>query len=372
MLIRAILQNNKIIMQTYLVGGAVRDKLLNLKQKDKDFVVVGSNSQEMLDLGYQQVGKDFPVFLHPQTKQEYALARIERKNGVGYTGFEFDTKNVSLKEDLSRRDLTINSMAMSNDGELIDYFGGEEDLQNGLLKHTSSAFIEDPVRVLRIAKFRARFDEFGFKVAHSTFKLLKKMVKDGEVDNLVSERIFTELSEVLTYKKPSGFFKTLATCGAYEKIFGLKVSGETHSNNFEFLDNLDLNAEINTEINPEIKFAIWLQNYTQVEIKSLCKKIKAPKKYSEIAIFSKGFLDIAKHFNTLNSVEKLEFFSKTDSVRRVERFNKILQVFEFFNIDTKAIKNINSKLQNIDASKLDKKNIAQEIKNARLKICKIS
>jgi tRNA nucleotidyltransferase (CCA-adding enzyme) len=331
-------------------------------------VVVGSNSQEMLDLGYQQVGKDFPVFLHPQTKQEYALARIERKNGVGYTGFEFDTKNVSLKEDLSRRDLTINSMAFDENNNLIDYFGGEEDLQNGILKHTSSAFIEDPVRVLRIAKFRARFDEFGFKVAHSTFKLLKKMVKDGEVDNLVSERIFTELSEVLTYKKPSGFFKTLATCGAYEKIFGLKVSGETHTNNFEFLDNLDLNSEIT----PEIKFAIWLQNYTQIEIKSLCKKIKAPKKYSEIAIFSQGFFDIAKQFNTLNSVEKLEFFSKTDSVRRVERFNKILQVFEFFNIDTKAIKNINSKLQNIDASKLDKKNIAQEIKNARLKICKIS
>lgn len=351
-------------MKIYLVGGAVRDKLLGIDSKDKDFVVVGSSVKEMLDLDYQQVGKDFPVFLHPQTKDEYALARVERKVGKGYAGFEFDTKSVSLKDDLSRRDLTINSMAIDENGELIDYFGGAEDLQNGLLKHTSKAFIEDPVRVLRIAKFHARFKKYGFKVAHSTFALLKKMVASGEVDNLISERVFAELSEVLSYQAPSYFFQTLVSCGAYEKIFGLTHEhSKTHQNNFTFLDNL--------EILPEMKFAIWLQKYTTHEVKQVCKKLGVPKKYKELALLTNGFFDYVVDFNSSTAEQKLEFFSKTDSTRRFDRFNKLLSIFKTLRVDINAILHTNMLLKNIDVSKLDKNNIAQEIKIQRLKICKM-
>jgi tRNA nucleotidyltransferase (CCA-adding enzyme) len=353
-------------MQVYLVGGAVRDKLLGIKNTDKDYVVVGSTPQEMLSLGYKQVGKDFPVFLHPKTHEEYALARIERKQGQGYKGFEFETKNVSLKEDLSRRDLTINSMAMDENGELIDYFGGEEDLQMGLLRHTSKAFIEDPVRVLRIARFSAKFKPFGFKVAHSTFKLLKHMVENGEVDNLVSERVFTELNKALTYPTPSAFFKVLATCGAYEKIFKVTITknmDNTHHNAFAFLDNILTTAEV--------KFALWTTIHSLAEIKTLCQTLKTPKKYKKLATLSKQYMNIAQNFHTHTAEQKLEFFHHTDAIRQHKRFGQLLEVFKYFNINIKTIQNLHHKLQHIDTTTLDKQNIITEIKNLQLKICKM-
>ncbi|HCE35558.1 MAG TPA: polynucleotide adenylyltransferase, partial [Gammaproteobacteria bacterium] len=208
-------------MKKYLVGGAVRDRLLGISDNntEKDWVIVGSSPDEMLDLGYRQVGKEFPVFLHPGTQEEYALARLERKVGKGYKGFEFDTsKSVTLEQDLSRRDLTINAIA-EKDGELFDPFNGREDLNNGLLKHVSDAFSEDPVRVLRVARFAARFKVFGFKVAHSTHRLMKDMVTSGEVDALTPERVFKELEKALSYETPSAFFKVLSACGADARVF---------------------------------------------------------------------------------------------------------------------------------------------------------
>jgi len=207
-------------MKTYLVGGAVRDKLLGLEPKERDWVVVGSSPEEMLKLGYKPVGKDFPVFLHPETKEEYALARTERKTAPGYTGFNFHAAaDVTLEEDLLRRDLTINAIAMDDDGSLIDPFNGQDDLDAGLLKHVSNAFAEDPVRILRIARFAARFAKFGFKVAHGTNALMRKMAVGGEIDALVAERVWKELDKALHEDHPQAFFKVLRGCGALNKLF---------------------------------------------------------------------------------------------------------------------------------------------------------
>ncbi|MCK5359476.1 MAG: multifunctional CCA tRNA nucleotidyl transferase/2'3'-cyclic phosphodiesterase/2'nucleotidase/phosphatase, partial [Gammaproteobacteria bacterium] len=193
-------------MEIYLVGGAVRDKLLNIPARDHDWVVTGATPEQMVDLGYKPVGKDFPVFLHPQTKEEYALARTEKKSGRGYHGFTFHTSTeVTLEEDLARRDLTINAMAEDSKGQIIDPYGGRQDLQNRVLRHVSDAFTEDPVRLLRVARYAARYADFGFNIAAETQRLLKQIVISGEVDELVSERVWNEISSALDEDKPSVF-----------------------------------------------------------------------------------------------------------------------------------------------------------------------
>jgi tRNA nucleotidyltransferase (CCA-adding enzyme) len=207
-------------MQIYLVGGAVRDRLLGRPVAERDWVVVGATAQQMLDLGYRQVGRDFPVFLHPQTKEEYALARTERKSGPGYRGFEVHASpEITLEQDLARRDLTINAMAEAADGRLIDPFHGEQDLHQRLLRHVSPAFAEDPVRVLRIARFAARYADLGFRVADETFTLLVEMVRNGEVDALVPERVWQELTKALGEAQPQAFFQVLRECGALARVF---------------------------------------------------------------------------------------------------------------------------------------------------------
>ncbi|MCH8529507.1 MAG: multifunctional CCA addition/repair protein [Saccharospirillum sp.] len=206
-------------MQTYLVGGAVRDALLGLPVKDRDWVVVGATPEQMLDHGYTQVGADFPVFLHPNTKEEYALARTERKAGHGYTGFEVHfAPVVTLEDDLLRRDLTINAMAQAEDGTLIDPYQGQEDLEKRLLRHVSDAFQEDPLRVLRVARFAARFDALGFDVAEETLALMRAMVANGELNYLVPERIWQEMSRALLEPSPDIFFCVLRRCGALKVI----------------------------------------------------------------------------------------------------------------------------------------------------------
>ncbi|HET7844157.1 MAG TPA: multifunctional CCA addition/repair protein, partial [Xanthomonadales bacterium] len=202
-------------MQTYLVGGAVRDALLGRAGADRDHVVVGATPAEMLALGFRPVGKDFPVFLHPQTHEEYALARIERKTGPGYHGFAFHAApDVTLEDDLRRRDLTINAMAQDADGTIVDPFGGRADLDARLLRHVSDAFVEDPVRVLRVARFAARYASLGFTVAPETHALMRRMVDDGELAHLVPERVWQELSGALREPTPSAFLRTLVACGA--------------------------------------------------------------------------------------------------------------------------------------------------------------
>lgn len=208
-------------MKTYVVGGAVRDELLGLAVQDRDYVVVGASVQQMIDAGYKAVGADFPVFLHPQTHSEYALARTERKTAPGYKGFVFHTAtNVTLEQDLRRRDLTINAMARDQHTQaLIDPYGGEADLHHKQLRHVSEAFVEDPVRILRVSRFAARFASLGFKVADETMQLMRAMVDAGEVDHLVPERVWQELARGLMEATPSAMFEVLRECGALARIF---------------------------------------------------------------------------------------------------------------------------------------------------------
>ncbi|MCK5395268.1 MAG: multifunctional CCA addition/repair protein [Gammaproteobacteria bacterium] len=206
-------------MKIYLVGGAVRDEILGYPFKEKDWVVVGVTVDDMISAGYQQVGKDFPVFLHPETKEEHALARTERKTAAGYKGFEVHASpDVTLEEDLIRRDLTINAIAKDDNGEFIDPFNGIEDIKNKILRHVSDAFAEDPVRILRTARFMARYAHLGFSVADETMDLMKNMVIAGEVDALVPERVWQEMEKALSEKTPVRFIETLRECGALKRI----------------------------------------------------------------------------------------------------------------------------------------------------------
>ncbi|MGR8929713.1 MAG: multifunctional CCA addition/repair protein [Gammaproteobacteria bacterium] len=207
-------------MKIYLVGGAVRDRLLDYPVSERDWLVVGANADAMLARGYKPVGKDFPVFLHPKTHEEYALARTERKTAPGYRGFVVDANpEVTLEEDLLRRDLTINAMAINDDDTLIDPFGGRKDLQDRVLRHVSPAFCEDPVRILRVARFAARYAHLGFEVADETRELMRTMVAAGEVDYLVPERVWAELYKALAERTPAAFFETLKDCAALVAIF---------------------------------------------------------------------------------------------------------------------------------------------------------
>lgn len=223
-------------MQTYLVGGAVRDNLLGLTVKDRDWVVVGAKPHELTDQGYRQVGQDFPVFLHPETKEEYALARTERKTGHGYKGFDFDASaSVTLEEDLMRRDLTINAMAQDESGAIIDPYGGQRDLENRVLRHVSDAFIEDPLRVLRVARFAARFAHLGFQVAEETIQMMHSIATSGELEHLVPERVWQELELALISKSPAEFIRVLCDCAALpvilpevENLFGVPQPEKYH------------------------------------------------------------------------------------------------------------------------------------------------
>lgn len=207
-------------MQILLVGGAVRDHLLDFPVTERDWVVVGATPEQMLNKGFRAVGKDFPVFLHPETHDEYALARTEKKTAPGYKGFTVHAEpGVSLEDDLQRRDLTINAMAQLPDGQIIDPFGGQRDLKAKLLRHISMAFCEDPVRVLRVARFAARYGHLGFRVAPETVKLMQQMVLDSEVDHLVAERVWAETAKALSEQTPAAYFQTLKDCHALERIF---------------------------------------------------------------------------------------------------------------------------------------------------------
>ena len=203
----------------YLVGGAVRDRLLGLAVRERDYVVVGVTQKQMIEWRFEQVGSDFPVFLHPVSHEEYALARTEKKQGLGYKGFVFSTKDVSLEQDLLRRDLTINAIAEDKKGVLIDPYNGQSDIENQILRHVSDAFMEDPVRILRVARFAARFANLGFKVATETIDLMRQMVKNGEVSHLVPERVVAEMFKALDTDAPQVFFEVLRDCDALPAIF---------------------------------------------------------------------------------------------------------------------------------------------------------
>ena len=249
-------------MKIYLVGGAVRDSLLNLPVTEQDWVVVGCTPEQLLTQGYQQVGKDFPVFLHPVSHEEYALARTERKSGAGYTGFTcYAAPDVTLEEDLLRRDLTINAIARSADGELIDPYHGQQDLENKVLRHVSDAFGEDPLRVLRVARFAARFAHLGFSIAAETQSLMAAMAQSGELSALTPERVWKETEKALKTQSPQIYFQVLRDCGALvvlfpeiERLFGVPAPEKWH-------------PEIDTGIHTLMTLAIAAQLSPEVDIR---------------------------------------------------------------------------------------------------------
>ena len=348
-------------MEIYLVGGAVRDELLGISNNKsvKDYVVVGSSPQEMKSLGYRQVGKNFPVFIDPDSSDEYALARIESKVGVGYSGFEFDTsKSVTLEQDLYRRDLTINAIARNLEGELIDPYGGLDDIKTKTIRHVSDAFSEDPVRLLRVARFASRFDKLGFNIAPETRKLMKQMVISGEVDALVPERVFKELSLALCSAKPSIFVDVLIESGAYPRLFPMLTSTGSHISQLVDASVEDL----------DVKFALWLHEQKLEDISALCSHLKCPKDYQQIAELVAEWHFFSKRFLSHSAVEVLNFYLKTDSLRRQRRFEKILIAFKELGIDIKPISEILVALKTINVSKLDKALIVEQIAQKRLSV----
>lgn len=339
-------------MNIYLVGGAVRDKLLGLPQRERDWVVVGSTPEALLAEGFKPVGKDFPVFLHPKTQEEYALARTERKTGKGYYGFEcYASPDVTLEEDLSRRDLTINAMAATEQGEIIDPYNGQQDLKNKILRHVSPAFSEDPVRVLRVARFAARFQPLGFTVAPETLALMRTMVENGEVDALVAERVWQEMHRALTEVDPAQFFLVLRECGALkrlwpalDKLWGIPQP-EQHHPEIDTGDHVMMVLGIAAKMtnDPLTRFAALCHDLGKGEsppenwpshrghedrgvpiIEAFCKRYRAPKEYSDLAkLVSRFHLHCHRAFE-LKSTTLLKTLERLDAFRQPERFEKFL------------------------------------------------
>lgn len=347
-------------MKVYLVGGAVRDQLLGLPVKDRDWIVVGADPATLLSLGYLQVGKDFPVFLNPKTKEEYALARTERKSSTGYTGFICDfSPTITLEQDLIRRDLTINAMAQSEDGEIIDPYGGKQDLENRILRHISPAFSEDPLRVLRVARFAARYHSLGFKIASETLALMAELALSGELQHLTAERIWLETEKALNEKNPEIYFETLHKTGALSVLFseidalyGVPNPVKHHPEVDSFIHTmLVLKQAVNlTENNPilnksAVRFAaichdlgkaLTPQNilphhygHEQAGIKptrTLCKRLKVPSYFQELAELTCEFhTHIHKAFE-LRAETVITLFNRFDVWRKPQRFQEFLQV----------------------------------------------
>ncbi len=301
-------------MKTYIVGGAVRDALLGIAVQDRDWVVVGATPDDMLAKGYRPVGKDFPVFLHPETHEEYALARTERKTAPGYRGFVFHTSpDVTLEEDLVRRDLTINAIARAGDGSLVDPFGGQRDLQARVFRHVSDAFLEDPVRILRLARFAARFPEFT--VAPETNALMRKMVEQGEVDALVPERVWQEIARGLMETRPSRMLDTLRDCGALGRL----------------MPELDPGAPVLAVIDDAarqglalcVRFAVlMLQIGALAPIEAVCKRLKVPNDCRELAVLSTRERGALNDAAALSAEQLVRLFERSDAFRKPQRFGR--------------------------------------------------
>lgn len=343
-------------MDVYLVGGAVRDALLGLPVKERDWVVVGSSVAELLALGYRQVGRDFPVFLHPDTQEEYALARTERKVAPGYTGFTFDTsESVTLEKDLSRRDLTINAIAEDLDGRIVDPHGGRADLAAGLLRHVSDAFREDPLRVLRTARFAARFAPRGFTVHDDTLALMAEIAAAGELEALQPERVWTETVKALETPRPDVYFEVLRDCGALavvfpevDALFGVPQPPRWHpeiDTGVHTLMALRLSAELSADA--EVRFAvlthdlgkgttpkeIWPSHHGHGErsvalLGSLAERIPVPRRYLDLAVHVARHHGRTHRAHALDAAKVFELISVVDGLRQPDRFEQFLVACE--------------------------------------------
>ncbi len=339
-------------MKVYLVGGAVRDQLLKIQVKDKDWVVVGSSVKQMLDAGYQQVGQDFPVFLHPKSKQEYALARTEKKQGAGYTGFVCQAdETVSLEDDLMRRDLTINAIAQDENGNLIDPYNGQKDIQNKILRHVSPAFIEDPLRVLRVARFAARFAHLGFQVATETLELMREIAASGELEHLTPERIWLETEKALLTHDPQVYFKILKETHALQaflpeldSLWGVpnppkwhpEIDSGVHTlmvlkRAAQLSDNVSIRFsalchDFGKAVTPKEK---WPSHHGHCEagipiIKNVCQRLRVPNIHKELAIMVSAFHSRLHKLDNLDATSIVSLLDKMDVWRKPERLDDFL------------------------------------------------
>jgi len=309
-------------MRTYAVGGSVRDELLGLPVQDRDWVVVGATPEEMARLGFRPVGADFPVFLHPQTHEEYALARTERKTGPGYRGFSFHASpEVTLEEDLRRRDLTVNAMARAEDGTLVDPYGGKADLERGILRHVSEAFAEDPVRILRVARFAARF---GFAVAPETMALMRRMVESGEADHLVPERVWQELARGLAEPRPARFVEVLEESGALARVLPEIASLSQDGHAGLVRARLEAAAAFATPV----RFAALTLGLPPEAVRRLCERVNAPGECRDLAELAARERAATEGAGALAPEGILALLERTDAFRRPERLERLLQVCE--------------------------------------------
>ncbi|MFT6925408.1 MAG: tRNA nucleotidyltransferase (CCA-adding enzyme) [Psychromonas sp.] len=340
-------------MQIFLVGGAVRDQLLQLKVKDRDYVVIAGNPEKLLKLGFQQVGKDFPVFIHPQTGDEYALARTERKKGAGHNGFEcYAGQDVTLEEDLKRRDLTINAIAQSPQGELIDPYHGLQDIHSKTLRHVSPAFSEDPLRVLRVARFAARFYDLGFKIAPETLKLMRTLSASGELNELTAERVWQETAKALQTDNPQIYFQVLRDCGALailfpeiEALFGIPAPKKWHpeiDTGIHTLMVVQQSVKLSDEI--ALRFAclvhdlgkaltpkaLWPSHKGHGKlglalINNLCLRLKIPNECRDLACLVSEHHTLIHNGLELKASTLVTLMDQNDAWRKPQRFWQMLQ-----------------------------------------------
>ena len=345
------------VMKTYLVGGAVRDKRLGRAVVDRDHVVVGATPEAMLEAGFRPVGKDFPVFLHPRSHEEYALARTERKNGRGYHGFSvIADPSVTLEDDLARRDLTINAMAEDADGRLVDPHGGARDLEARVLRHVSPAFVEDPVRVLRVARFLARYAPLGFTIAAETLALMRSMVDDGEVDHLVAERVWAETRKALAEPRPSAFLQALRACGALRVLFPEVDALYGVEQRAEFHPEVDTGVHIEMVVDMAARLApgddligwcalvhdlgkaltprnelprhVMHEERGIVPVRAISQRLRVPAEHATLAELCCRLHLLAHRADELKSSTTLELFEKLDAFRKPQRVGQFLLVCE--------------------------------------------
>jgi tRNA nucleotidyltransferase (CCA-adding enzyme) len=343
-------------MQVYLVGGAVRDELLNRPVAERDWVVVGATPDQLTALGYRQVGRDFPVFLHPETHEEYALARTERKSAPGYRGFAVEfSPDVTLEQDLARRDLTINAIARAADGALIDPFGGRGDLEQRLLRHVSDAFVEDPVRVLRLARFAARYAPLGFHVADDTLALARGMAASGELDALVAERVWQETEKALGETEPAVFFEVLRASNALvktfpeiERLYGVPQPERWHPEIDTGVHSLmALTAAAGLSEDKVVRFAALVHDLGKAEtprerwpshagheersvrlVEELCARLKVPNEYRDVAVLAARHHGVIHQAADLRPATVVDLLDGADAVRRPARFEQLLLACE--------------------------------------------
>jgi len=338
-------------VKSYLVGGAVRDTLLGLPVKDRDWVVVGATPQEMLDAGYQQVGRDFPVFLHPQSREEYALARTERKSGSGYTGFTcYAAPDVTLEQDLLRRDLTVNALAQDENGTIIDPFNGQQDLRQRILRHVSPAFNEDPLRVLRVARFAARYAHLSFRIADETMTLMRDMTEAGELAHLTPERVWKETESALRTRNPQVYFQVLRDCGALkvlfpeiDALFGVPAPAKWHpeiDTGIHTLMTVSMAAMLSPEV--DVRFAtlchdlgkgltppaLWPRHHGHGPagvrlVEGLCQRLRVPNELRDLAKLVAEYHDLIHTFPVLQPKTIVKLFDSIDAWRKPQRVEQI-------------------------------------------------